>query len=184
MPSIRKRNNSYEISVSAGRDITGKQIRHFKTYTPSPGMTQKKIDKELARIAVEFENDIAQGIAVDSNIRFADYAQRWLDINEARYAPLTHARYKTLLIRINQAIGHLRIGKITAMHLQNNCHAPRGVLQELRGNNQRDNLQTTKPANDKALPPLYKRNPSRRNKKTDNPAQCGHPRIYGRTSYS
>ena len=39
-------------------------------------------------------------------------------MNEARFAPITYVRYKTLLARINPAIGHMKIGKITAMHLE------------------------------------------------------------------
>lgn len=109
---------SYKITVSAGRDISGKQIRHYQTYVPESGMTQRQIDKELNRLAVEFEKAVEQGISIDGNIKFAEFAEMWLTMNESRFAPITYTRYKTLLVRINQAIGHIKIGKITAIHLE------------------------------------------------------------------
>jgi len=113
-----KKGISYKITVSAGRNITGKQIRHYKTYVPEPNMTQRQIEKELNRISVEFEKTVEQGISVDGNIRFVDYAERWLQLNEPRFAPITYTRSKTLLVRINQAIGHLRMRQISPLQLK------------------------------------------------------------------
>ena len=108
---------SYKITVSAGRDINNRQIRHFKTYKPDPGMTERQIAKELNRVAVEFESSVEQGLSVDGSIKFKDFADMWLDLNQDRFAPITYARYETLLIRINQAIGHIRLSKLQPIHL-------------------------------------------------------------------
>lgn len=51
MPTIRKRNNSYQITVSCGYDINNRQIRRTMTYTPEKGMTAKQIEKEVQRQA-------------------------------------------------------------------------------------------------------------------------------------
>ena len=55
MASIEKRGNSYRIIVSAGLDTTGKQIKRSMTWKPSPGMTERQIEKEVQRQAVLFE---------------------------------------------------------------------------------------------------------------------------------
>lgn len=61
MATIRKRNNSYEITVSCGYDINNKQIRRTMTYTPEPNMTAKQIEKEVQRQAVLFEEQCQNG---------------------------------------------------------------------------------------------------------------------------
>ena len=50
-----KRGVSYKITVTKGRDSTGKQIRHFLTWKPEPGMTNRQMEKEVQRAAFEFE---------------------------------------------------------------------------------------------------------------------------------
>jgi len=45
-------------------------------------------------------------------------------------APITHTRYENLLVRINQAIGHIPIGKIQTMHLQMFYNNLREVISE------------------------------------------------------
>ena len=52
---------SYKITVTTGRDSAGKQIRHFKTWKPSRSMTARQMEKEVQRVAVEFEKEIEQG---------------------------------------------------------------------------------------------------------------------------
>ena len=36
---------SFKITVTTGRNTDGKQVRHFKTWKPEPGMTPKQIEK-------------------------------------------------------------------------------------------------------------------------------------------
>ena len=61
MANITKRKDSYLIRVSCGYDDKGKQIMKSKTYRPAPGMTERQIQKELNRIAVEFETNVQNG---------------------------------------------------------------------------------------------------------------------------
>ena len=55
MPSIRKRGKSYELRASCGFDGRGKRIVKYKTYTPSPKMSEKNAEKEAYRLAILFE---------------------------------------------------------------------------------------------------------------------------------
>ena len=56
---------SYKITVSSGRDSAGKQIRHYKTWTPPAGMSSTKADKEAQKVAIQFENELEQGFQSD-----------------------------------------------------------------------------------------------------------------------
>lgn len=117
MATIRKRNNSYQITVSCGYDITGKQIRQTMTYTPEKGMTAKQIEKEIQRQAVLFEEQCAKGLVMDGRIKFADFANEWFKHKKNELRPKTYARYLSMLPRINAAVGHLRIDRIQPQHL-------------------------------------------------------------------
>ena len=55
MATIRKREYSYQIRVSCGYDIYGRQIVRTKTWKPSSKMTPKQLEKELNKQAVLFE---------------------------------------------------------------------------------------------------------------------------------
>ena len=57
----RKDGVSYRITVSLGRDIANRQIRKYMTWSPEPGINKKQIEKEIARIAFDFERKCQQG---------------------------------------------------------------------------------------------------------------------------
>ncbi len=118
MPTITQRNGTYKITVSCGYDSNGKQIRQHKTWKPAPGMTKKQIEKELQRQAVLFEEE-CDGLSLGGNIKFADFAEQWFtEYAEKRLKARTiHAR-RQLSVRTYEAIGHLRMDKITTRHIQ------------------------------------------------------------------
>lgn len=123
MAMTKKRTNkngsvSYEIRVSMGRDINGKQIFKYSTWAPQSNMTERQIEKELQRQAVLFEEKCRQGRVLDTSIKFADFAEQWLQANEDIHAPAYQQNAKFLLTRINAGIGHLRLDKLTPHHLQ------------------------------------------------------------------
>lgn len=116
MPTIQKRGDTYRITVSNGYDAKGKQIRKSMTWEPAPGMTARQIQKELDRQAVLFEERVKNGQYMDGNVKFSEYAQMWFE--NAQLAPKTRSQYEDLLHRINTAIGHIRIDKLQAHHLE------------------------------------------------------------------
>lgn len=117
MANIRKRNKSYEITVSCGYGIDGRQIRRTMTYTPEKGMTAKQIEKEVQRQAVLFEEQCNNGQVMNGNIKFADFANDWFKHKKNDLRPKTYARYLSMLPRINAAIGHMRLDRIQPTHL-------------------------------------------------------------------
>ena len=125
MPYIEPRRNasgnitSYRIVVSVGYDCHGKQIRRRSIWTPPRrNMTERQMEKEATAAAYKFEEQINNGFLLDNAQPFSQYAQYVLDIKETSgVQPSTIDRYIELLQRINEAIGHLAIGKIRPQHL-------------------------------------------------------------------
>ena len=122
MASIKKRTGkngvSYQITVSAGYDSTGRKMIHTKTWTPEKGMTPRQTEKALQRAAADFERSIELGFQLDNRQTFAEYAGYVLGLKEQEGCKVrTLDRYKELLVRINQAIGHLKLVDIRPQHL-------------------------------------------------------------------
>ena len=115
---IGKSGVTYRISVSGGFDTSGKRIRHRMTYKPTPGMTERQIQKAVQRAATDFERSIEQGYSLDNRQTFAEYAAYVIDLKERTGTKhRTVAGYRSLLGRTTQAIGHLAIQDIRPTHL-------------------------------------------------------------------
>lgn len=113
-----KTGTSYRITVYSGFDTQGKRIRHRQTYKPDTGMTPRQIEKAVQRAATDFERSIEQGFVLDNRQTFAEYAAYVLDLKErSGTKPKTIDRYRELMGRINQAIGHMKLADIRPQHL-------------------------------------------------------------------
>lgn len=122
MANIRKIENksgvSYKITVMQGRDSSGKQMRSYKTFVPEPGMTQRQIDKEVQKQAMDFERQIELGYVIDNKQSFSKYAEYVIDLKERNGAKhRTIVRYRDLMKRVDPAIGHLKLTEIRPQHL-------------------------------------------------------------------
>ena len=114
MASVRRKNKrSFEIRVSDGSDINGKQIVHQMTWKPEPSMTNKQIEKELNRQVVMFEQKIKAG-KYPCNVTFMALAEDY----RKTYAK-THLRATTfekesyITNRIYPLIGHKKMKDIS-----------------------------------------------------------------------
>ena len=137
MASITKRNDTYTIRVSLGYDSTGKQIQRFKTWKPPYGMTPKQIEKELERQRFLFEEQCRSGQYLDGNIKFSEFVDIWLkDYAEQQLRTKTITEYKSLLKRINAAIGHIRLDRLQPHHLME-------FYNNLREENIREDMKFT-----------------------------------------
>lgn len=125
MASISPRKNkkgiitSYTIRVYHGYDSNGKRLKSYTTsYKPAPNMTVKQAEKEARRQALLFEEKCRLGYMPDSKQTFAQYAEYVLGIKEqAGTKHTTITRYRELLGRINDKIGHIRLVDIRPQHL-------------------------------------------------------------------
>ncbi len=113
-----KHGTSYLIRAYAGYDVAGKQIEKAMTWKPSPGMTPRQIEKALKEESIKFEHRVQSGVALDSKMTFAVFAQRWItDYSRKFHAPNTCIENEKMLKRINRAIGHIRLDKLQPAHL-------------------------------------------------------------------
>lgn len=121
MASIRKRGKkSWQIIVSCGYDINGQKLTKTKTVKKPPNKTDKQWEKELKKIALEFERQVETGQYLDGGkITLKEFAERWMkDYAEKQLAPKTVLEYSNLLNkRIIPALGHIPLWKLQPAHI-------------------------------------------------------------------
>lgn len=118
MATVKKQGSGYKITVSMGYDIHGKQIRQHMTWTPSPGMTPKQVEKELKRQEVLFKESCKACQITGGSLKLADFAQLWFkDYAEKQLKPRTVANYRFLLRRVNDGLGHIRLDRLQPRQL-------------------------------------------------------------------
>lgn len=122
MASIKKiegkRGTSYKITVTMGRDALDRQIRHYKTWRPDKPMTARELNRELQRVATEFEQDLLNGFQADNRQTFAEYAAYCYELREKRGdRPQTLHRVRGMTSRINEYIGGMELHDIRPKHL-------------------------------------------------------------------
>lgn len=131
---------AYHISVSCGIDGRGKQLMRRMSWRPPQNMSPKRIEKELNCVAVDFERSVEQGYSLDQKQNFAEYAAYVIDLKERTgVRPRTIDRYKDLLVRINKAIGHMKLSDIRPQHL--NAFYKNLGEQGIRGSSERGQCQ-------------------------------------------
>lgn len=113
-----KNGTTYRITVYNGFDSKGKRIRHRTNFYPTPGMTDKQLYKALIRAKADYEKSIEQGYDLDNKQTFAEYAEYVLSLKERTGVRATTLdRYRSLLERINAAIGHIKLADLRPQHL-------------------------------------------------------------------
>lgn len=113
-----KRGTSYRIIVSDGYDQDYKKVRHIKNWRVPAGWSEKRAEKEVQKLAVEFENQIKQGFQIDTRKTFAEYAAYVIDLKEScGVKHNTILSYRYLLSRVNPKIGHMKLVDIRPFHL-------------------------------------------------------------------
>lgn len=121
MASIRKRGNSYQVTVSKGRDVMGNQIRESATFTPDPDMTLRQQQKALDAFVHDFERQVLSGKYLKGEkVSFHEFTKLWIEEHAKKNLEVTTLANYTqhLEVRILPAIGHLKLSLITPLHLQ------------------------------------------------------------------
>ena len=118
MASYYKRGNSYVIRVSCGYDTDGKQVYQSMTWRSEKEMTAKQIEKELARQVVLFEEKCKMGYQSKA-VKFETFAEEWFDeYAKPNLRNTTYERLLQLRKRVYEALGYMRMDKITARQIQ------------------------------------------------------------------
>lgn len=110
---------SYRIKVFKGRNSEGKRLKpDTMTWKIPKGWSENKIQKKLNEIATIFENECKKGLVVDNRQTFSQYAKYVLNLKEQNgIKHKTIESYKSLLERINIAIGHIKLKDLKPQHL-------------------------------------------------------------------
>lgn len=109
---------SYTIRVYSGRTQSDKVITRCKTVVPPPGMSGKKIEKWVQERAMLFEQQVTNGMVLDSDMLLDDLIDRWFEEYANKHLkPKTLYDYKRMRPRITAGLGHLKVSKIKPAHL-------------------------------------------------------------------
>ena len=117
MAIIRKRKDSYEITVSVGYDSKGKQLRKYMTWKPDPTLKEKQAERAAERVAEDFEQKVKDGFIM-SKETVKQYLTAWIDRKSIKLAPKTIEHYKELTERIYENIGKIRLDKLKPLDIQ------------------------------------------------------------------
>jgi integrase len=120
MANIKKRGDSYRITVSNGRDSTGKQLREYATWTPAPGMTERQAKRALEVFAIQFEEKVKSGRYLSGEkMTYAEFSEIWRrEYGEKQLEPTSLERVDIAQKRILPHIGHIRLSALMPLHIQ------------------------------------------------------------------
>lgn len=89
-----------------------------RTFTPPPGMSGKKLEKELQRQADAFEQEVHAGVLLDASMKVDDLIERWFtEYAEKKLKPKTVYNYRRLVPRISAGLGQLKVCQVKPAHL-------------------------------------------------------------------
>ncbi len=110
---------SYQIEVYRGRNPEGKKLKPYSMtwQIPEGWKSENKIKKELDRVAAQFEIDCKAGMVPLEKKTFKQYSDYVMELKERDSKHRTIHRYKQLLERINEEIGHMKLTDISGEHL-------------------------------------------------------------------
>ncbi len=125
MASIDKRGNSYRIRVCRGYDETGKKLKPYvMEWTPPDSWTEKRIQREVQKVAADFENKCKNGdISAAGDPKLSEFCTQYLQIQQNHLAPRTFEYYSTLIRDlIVPLLGHIRLSELKPAHVQRFVH--------------------------------------------------------------
>jgi len=139
MAAIKKRGNSYLITVSI--PMNGDFDRQYMTWKIPASMTKREAEKEAERQADDFERRLKFGYNIDPMITFKDFSDKWFQEYALKQHRITTiARDTSLLKRINDGIGDIRLAKLHPQHIRDfmNLIAKKGMRQDRKYACQKD----------------------------------------------
>lgn len=109
---------SYLVRVYNGRTQDDKIITRCKTVMPPAGMGKKKAEKWVQEQAVLFEQQVTNGLVLDSDMLLDDLIDRWFEeYANKQLKAKTLYDYRRMRGRISAGLGHLKVSKIKPAHV-------------------------------------------------------------------
>jgi integrase len=112
---------SYYIRVYKGYDKAGRRLKPYTmTWKPEAGMTKKQIEREVNKVAMQFEEQCESGLITSSpKLLLNDFIPQYFDIVEDSLSPVTFQFYKNCVAtHISPLLGDLRLKEIKPVHVQ------------------------------------------------------------------
>lgn len=111
---------SFRFRVSDGYGVDGKQRFQSMTWKVPLGMTEKQAVKAAEKAAMEFEDQVQNGLAGSQrSLKLADFAPMYLDVKKNVLAPRTYETYtKTINSLILPLLGHIKLVELKPAHVQ------------------------------------------------------------------
>ena len=114
----KRPNGTYRLRASCGYTAEGRQVQRSKTWKPAPGLSDKKLEKELQKALQAFQDE-CDNCSVSGNVKFSVFADQWFE----EYAKLelkagSIFRLEKYKERTYSALGHIPMDKITPRHIQ------------------------------------------------------------------
>jgi len=123
MPTVTKRKNkdgstSFYLRASSGYTLNGIQKRMSQTWTAPSHWKDERIQKELDRQKVLFDEAVKSGASRDGNIKFQVFAEKWLDEYAHKQLKIkTYTEHEKRLPLIYEVIGHIKLKDLRKSHL-------------------------------------------------------------------
>lgn len=122
----KKKDNAYLITVSCGRDSTGKKISRSITYYPElftakgNRKSEKAIEKDVTTYAADFEKKILTGHYTEGNtMTFEEYSKKYLsEYAEQTQAPRTLESTQAAVKLFISAFGYMTLESLNPLFLQ------------------------------------------------------------------
>lgn len=109
---------SYLVRVYNGRTQDDKVITRCKTVTPPAVMGKKNAEKWVQEQAVLFEQQVTNGLVLDSDMLLDDLIDRWFEeYANKQLKAKTLYDYRRMRGRISAGLGHLKVSKIKPAHV-------------------------------------------------------------------
>lgn len=122
MASITERKNgTFRIAVSNGRDINGKQIIETTTFKFDDTKTKRQNEKALEKFVVEFETRVKEGkLLSGEKLTLKKYTDTWLKDYAGKQYELTTIEQTTEHLNkiILPCLGHYKLAEIKPLHIQ------------------------------------------------------------------
>ncbi len=122
----KKKDNAYLITVSCGRDSTGKKITRSVTFRPElltakgNQKSETAIQKEVNAYAADFEKKVLTGHYTEGhNMTFEEYSRKYLaEYAELNQAPRTLESTRAAVRLFVSAFGYMTLENLSPLYLQ------------------------------------------------------------------
>lgn len=118
MASIKQINeNTFQVVISLGY-LNNQKIRKKKNFKIDEKLTPKQKQKEIKRLAYEYELYLKNGELKKDDLKLAEFMKIWWNENVIpETSPTTQKRYESLCIPIIEKLGYLKLKEISVLNV-------------------------------------------------------------------